>query len=191
MITRLLILLIALCSGFSSMAHPHNNVAQHVLLSMYPEKTVVKIRIVPSREEGHSVYSHIDADKNGKISTKEAEQFGREVIREATLVVNGRKVAITKPKVTIPSLEKLNRGFGLIEVVSEASLKFEDGVDSKIVFEMAYQKIAHVWFVQPFLSTELIDGRKPESVSRTKQGRKLEMILRSLWAATTAAKAGH
>lgn len=63
-------------------AHPHTKVEQQAILSIGLERAAIRIRILPSYDEGAEIFAHIDLDGDGKVPEAEVLHFAEEVASE-------------------------------------------------------------------------------------------------------------
>ena len=159
----------------SAVAHPHEDIDQQVLLSVGTGEVIVQIRISPSFTEGAAIFAHIDADADGAISEAEAEAFGAAVIADAALEVDGRRFDFNTPRVSVPALEWVAAGLGLIEVDATAAVNLTAAERHRVDFEILYEDLAHEWFVQPFYFPELMSALPQQSIERSAAGNRVRI----------------
>jgi hypothetical protein len=166
--------------AFSGMAgaHPHSYVDQQALIFVGLDALDLTIRIVPSFEDGAAIFAHIDSDGNGFVSDREATAFGAAVVAKAELEVDGREVTLLNALATVPSIEQLAAGGGVIEVEAQASFALGSGGKHRLVFGIAYEDLSHDWFIQPFFYRGLVDTGSPV-VQRTDTGNRVGIVFSS------------
>lgn len=149
--------------AFSGMAgaHPHSYVDQQALIFVGLDALDLTIRIVPSFEDGAAIFAHIDSDGNGFVSDREAATFGAAVVAKAKLEVDGRKVTLLNSITTVPSMQRVAAGGGVIEVEAQASFALGIGGEHRLVFGIAYEDLSHDWFIQPFFYRGLVEASSP------------------------------
>lgn len=175
LIPRLAGLLLAGASVGTAAAHPHEDIDQQVLLSVGTDEVIVQIRIAPSYTDGAAIFAHIDTDADGAISESEADAFGADVIASAALKVDGRRFAFNAPRVSVPALEWVAAGIGLIEVDATAAVNLTAVARHRVDFEISYEDLAHEWFVQPFYFPELISALPSQSIERSASGNRVRI----------------
>lgn len=156
-------------------AHPHKDIDQQVLLSVGPGEVIVQVRIAPSFTEGAAIFAHIDADGDGAVSESEADAFGADVIANAALKVDGRRFPFNAPRVSVPALEWVAAGLGLIEVDATAAVNLTAVERHRVDFEISYADLAHEWFVQPFYFPELMSALPSQSIERSAAGNRVRI----------------
>ena len=157
-------------------AHPHKDVEQQALVSVGLDVVSLEVRIVPSFEEGAAIFAHIDSDANGVVSADEAAKFGAEVIEKTVLKVDGWRIAFSSPRVAVPTSEWVAAGLGVIEVDADAAFDFTSTPDHSVAFEIAYENLAHTWFVQPFFYADLMATMSLQSLERAVAGSRVEIL---------------
>jgi hypothetical protein len=170
-------ILIATVAGGAAIAHPHKDVDQQVLLSVGTGKISVQIRIAPSYNDGAAIFAHIDTDGDGVISAPEGRGFGLEVISSSVLNVDGVRFEFGEPRVSVPEIEWLSAGLGLIEVDATAAVNLTARSHHSVDFEISYQELAHEWFLQPFYYPDLMRLLPSQAIERSPSGDRVEILL--------------
>ena len=92
---------------------------------------------------------------NGLVSDREASNFGRSILEDVTILVDGEQVSFFTPVVSIPDLQSINSGFGMIELETSVDIQLTDQRQHKLSFAIGYQEFANDWFIQPFYFPDL------------------------------------
>jgi hypothetical protein len=177
LISRFTRLLLACVAAGSADAHPHKDIDQQVLLSVGTGEVTVQIRIAPSYVDGAAIFAHIDADGDGVVSQSEARDFGSDVISNAALTVDGQRFQFNLPRVAVPALEWVSAGLGLIEVDATAAVNLTASLPHRVDFQIAYDDLAHEWFIQPFYYSDLMRLLPSQSFERSFSGDSVEIAL--------------
>jgi len=151
-------------------AHPHNYVDQQALLSVGANTVDVNIRIVPSFENGAAIFAAIDADGNGVVSQAEAAAFAAAVVANTSLEVDGNSIALQNATATVPYIDKVAAGFGIIEVDASAWFALSGVGEHQIAFAISYDDFSHDWQVQPFFYTDFAETISAQTVARSATG---------------------
>lgn len=177
LIVRVTGLLLA-CVAFGSVqAHPHKDIDQQVLLSVGPGAVTAQVRIAPSYTDGAAIFAHIDADGDGKVSASEAAAFGSAVMARASLRVDGLRFEFKSPHVAVPDREWVAAGLGLIEIDATAAINLTARAPHKVDFAMAYDELAHDWFIQPFYYPDLLSALPAQAIERSAAGNSVAIAL--------------
>jgi hypothetical protein len=158
-------------------AHPHKDIDQQVLVSVGTGEVIVQIRIAPSFTDGAAIFAHIDTDGDGAVSESEAAAFGADVIADALLKVDGRNFDFSAPRVSVPELEWVSAGLGLIEVDATAAVNLTAVAPHRVDFEISYNDLAHEWFIQPFYYPELLSALPTQSIERSESRSRVRIAL--------------
>lgn len=165
--------------SFDARAHPHKYVDQQALLYVGLDTVDVTIRIVPSFVEGSAIFDRIDSDRNGLVSEDEARAFGAEILGKARLDIDGRSVPWSRVAANVPARSLVAGGSGVIEVELSAPCRLAGGEEHQIDFEIAYDNLAHDWFVQPYFYESLVDATSSRIVERTDDAHRVGIRLGS------------
>ena len=173
MIRSLTHMLLACSATGAAIAHPHKDVDQQVHLAIGASEVIVQVRIAPSFVDGAAIFALIDVDSDGIVSETEASRFGFMVISSATLRLDGARVDLGMPEVSVPTQGSASAGFGLIEVAAVAAIDVADRAAHEIDFEISYGDISHEWFIQPFYFPELTAARTVPIIERSSSGERI------------------
>ena len=157
-------------------AHPHDSIEQQAALSIGSDVAVLHVRIVPSYAEGGAIHARIDENGDGSVSDDEAYSLGRQVVSRSRLEVDGDEVAFMNLKVDVPDFERTASGLGVIEIKADASIDLGSRGKHDLAFEIVYEEFSDDWFIQPFLYPDLNETMPPESIVRSKGGRRVEIL---------------
>ena len=161
---------VVVAPGGEAYAHPHATIDQQVQISVGRSRVVVGFAIVPSAPEGTSILAHLDRDGDGMISDQEASAFARDVVAGATLTLDGERIALGEPDVTVPRAEAIASGTGTIRVTTQAPLPLAGSTERDLALDVGFDAFAPDWFVQPFLLPELAGVGTISKIERSDRG---------------------
>lgn len=169
---RRLIFGIALAGlGAPTLAHPHSQVDQQLLVSLGRDGAAMQILITPSASNGAEIYGQIDLDRSGEINDAEAQAFAARVASAVRVEIDQTNMAISVTRVDLPDLDSMvaaTRPITLETSVTFEALAIEP---HEIVIEMSYQDLSHDWFIQPYLRPDLIALDAAPRIERREDGR--------------------
>ena len=156
-------------------AHPHRYVDQQALLYVGLETVDVTIRIVPSFVEGTAIFDRIDSDGNGLVSEDEAAAFGMEILSKTRLDIDGQSIPWSSVAANVPARHLIAAGSGMIEVELSAPSSLTGGENHVIDFQVAYDNLSHVWFLQPYYYEGLVEATSSRIVERTDDAHRIRI----------------
>lgn len=151
-------------------AHPHAYIDQQALISVGTNSVDVTIRILPSFTEGAAIFARIDRDGNGVVSAAEAAELATAVVATAQLEVDGQPVALRRATATVPGIDEVSAGFGVIEIAATAAFRLASSGDHQVSFDIGFDEFSPDWQLQPFFYTDFIETMSSRTVARSDTG---------------------
>jgi hypothetical protein len=106
-------------------AHRLDEYLQAARVSLEHTRVALEIDLTPGASVADGIIALIDRDGDSKISPLEAESYGRDVLGDIVLELDGRPVALTLSHVEVPSMDEMRHGLGAIQLRAGGSV--EDG----------------------------------------------------------------
>ena len=111
-------MLLVLALPASSSAHRLDEYLQASRVSLARDQVALEIDLTPGASIAARVAARVDRDADGRISPLEAEAYGRAVVREVLLEVDGRALPLTLTRVEASSIDEMREGLGSIQLVA-------------------------------------------------------------------------
>lgn len=123
----LLLGLIALLLGLlapprAAQAHPLDVYLQASYITVAPAQIVVELDLSPGALVAPQLLPQLDANGDQQISDAEGQAFVGGVLRDVTLQVDGRPLALQITRIDMPTYLALQAGYGTIRVFTQATL---------------------------------------------------------------------
>lgn len=99
-----------------SSGHRLDEYLQATRVSLQRERITLDIDLTPGANVAERVLALIDTDGDPRISPLEAESYGRTVLRDVILELDGRPVALSLTRVEAPTPEEIRHGLGTIQL---------------------------------------------------------------------------
>lgn len=163
MILRLFAALALLTPAYLA-AHPHSRVDQQAQVSVSRRSIVLTYRIVPSTRDGAAMFSHMDKNRDSRLSALERRGFGRELAVATRLTVNGKAVLLNVTDVSAPTRPSMSAGHGLINVRAIASVSLQRRRENRIAVIVTHHQFGGHWFLQPFYDVSVTNRINPTLV---------------------------
>jgi hypothetical protein len=123
----------------SPLAHRLDEYLQAARVSIARDRVALDIDLTPGANVADGIIALIDRDGDERISPLEAERYGRDVLADVVLELDGRPIALTLERVEAPSLEEIRHGLGAIQ------LRASGDVETRMTFrrELHFQNNHH------------------------------------------------
>jgi hypothetical protein len=108
-------------------AHRLDEYLQASRVSLARDQVAIEIDLTPGASIAARVVALVDRDGDGRISPLEAETYGRAVVRDVLLEVDGRALPLTLTRVEASSIAEMSDGLGSIRLVATGLLREAGG----------------------------------------------------------------
>src|SRR5262245_9705565 len=98
------------------LAHRLDEYLQATRIALARDHIDIEIDVTPGALIAGDMTSRLDLDADGHISPLEAEAYGRSVLREAQLDLDGVPLLLTLTRVEVPSIGEMSDGVGTIQI---------------------------------------------------------------------------
>jgi hypothetical protein len=109
-------IVLALLLPGASAAHGLDEYLQAARVSLAHDRITLHVDLTPGVSIAAPVVAMLDRDGNGAISPAEAEAYGKAVLGDLALTLDGRRVLLTLTRVEIPSIDEMRHGLGTIQL---------------------------------------------------------------------------
>ena len=113
------IVIVALASASPS-AHRLDEYLQAARVNLARNAVELEIDLTPGASVAEAVIALVDADGDNAITPVEAESYGRSVLNDILVELDGSRVALTLARVEVPSLDAMRHGMGTIQLRATA-----------------------------------------------------------------------
>jgi hypothetical protein len=100
----------------SALAHRLDDYLQATLVSIDPGEVRLQINLTPGVAVADRVLTVVDRDHDGVISTNEAAAYCELLMRELTVKLDGREVALKLSASNFPAPAELRTGWGIMQM---------------------------------------------------------------------------
>jgi hypothetical protein len=109
-------LVFLLASAGEVSAHRLDEYLQAARVALDRDRVTLEIDLTPGMSIASALNAVVDRDRDSAISPEEAEAYGRAVLADVVLEVDGRHVPMTLTRVDVPSPDEMRSGLGTIQV---------------------------------------------------------------------------
>jgi hypothetical protein len=142
-------------------AHPHSSVDQQAQVILGPSGVEVVYHIVPSSVSGEAMFDQMDANGDGQLSAREAQDFARVLAAMSVLQIDGQTEILALTDVSVPERAQMALGQGAITLRARFAAPLEAA--AQVSLDIHYEGFSHDWFIQPYSR----DGRTISGIERT------------------------
>jgi len=146
--TKKLATLATLLLGLATSVHGHrlDEYLQATIISVERDRVHASMRLIPGVAVFQAVFASIDTNGDGFISKVEQRSYAERVLRELSLMIDGKRLEATLVSVRFPEVEQLKKGLGEIQIEFTARLPL-GGPARKIALENHHQNAISAYLV--------------------------------------------
>jgi HupE / UreJ protein len=149
----LLAVLLAFAATAPALAHRLNQYLQATTIAVAPDGVTLQVRLTPGVDIAATVIAALDGDHDGTLSSAEAQAYAEEVVRDLSLAIDGRPVALRLQSWAVAPLSAMTSGQG--ESIVTMSAPFTGGAGAhELAFENRHQ---------PSVAAYLVNALQPQS----------------------------
>ena len=138
----------------SPSAHRLDEYLQASRVSLERTGVLLEIDLTPGASVADSIIALVDRDGDNTITPSEAERYGRAVIADVVLELDGRPVALTLVRVEAPSLEEMRHGLGAIQVRARGDIEPRMSFRRDLHFQNNHQAASSVYLVNALMPSD-------------------------------------
>ena len=125
---------ILLSLGAGAFAHRLDEYLQATIISVENDRLQVSMRLVPGVAVSSIVLASIDTNGDGVISEAEQRTYAERVLRDLSILVDGKSASPTLVSQKFPAIEEIKEGLGEVRIEFTVDLA-PGGPERRIVFE--------------------------------------------------------
>ena len=135
-------------------AHRLDEYLQATRIAFAPARVAVEIDLTPGASVADTVIALIDGDADGSITVTEAETYGRGVLTDLLLDVDGDRLALTLDRVEVPSMDEMRHGLGTIQVRASSDVEPRVRFRRQLHFQNNHQPESSVYLVNALVPAD-------------------------------------
>ena len=117
-ITAVAALFVVLTGASPASAHRLDEYLQAMRVDVRPEGIVLELDLTPGANIAADVLAALDPDGDGIVQPSEADAYVTAVLRSVEVAVDGERLAVGLVNRTIPSVDDLRAGSGVISLIA-------------------------------------------------------------------------
>lgn len=151
---RLLFCLLSACAlQVTTSAHVLDQYLQVTQIALAPDGMRVVLRLVPGVQVADRIYTLIDTDGNGQITTAEGQAYARRVLQDIALSVNGVNTSLSLSDIQFPTQQEMREGLGTIRLTFVAAVTLATADQQQLYFRNNHQPELGVYLVNALVPT--------------------------------------
>ena len=115
--------ILLLASGGDVSAHRLDEYLQATRVSIARGRLAIEMDLTPGVSIASSVIGLVDTNADGSIVPAEAEAYGRTVLSDLLMTLDGGRVGMTLVRVEIPTIDEMRNGMGTIRLHAAGSVE--------------------------------------------------------------------
>jgi hypothetical protein len=101
-------------------AHRLDEYLQAARVEVARDHIVLEVDLTPGSSIASGVITTLDRDADGTIAPLEARAYGRSVLSDLTLELDGRRIDVALTRIEVPTLGEMRDGMGAIRLKAQA-----------------------------------------------------------------------
>ncbi len=159
---RFFLLAIGVLLAWPSSAEPHrlDEYLQATRLAFTRDGVVVELDLTPGVSVAPQIFAMVDGDGDTRVSPAEIETYGRRVLHDLSLQIDGEQYPLTLRSAESPSWDEIREGVGTFRLEAFTNAPLAKRGRHHIVYENSHEATSGVYLVNALLpsSNEVILG---------------------------------
>jgi hypothetical protein len=132
-------------------AHRLDEYLQAARVSLTHTRVDLEIDLTPGASVADGIIAMIDRDSDKRISPLEAERYGRDVLSDVVLELDGQPIALTLNHVEASPLEELRHGLGAIQLRASGDVASRMSFRRELHFQNNHHAASSVYLVNALM----------------------------------------
>jgi hypothetical protein len=162
-------------------AHRLDEYLQAARLSLARDRITLEVDLTPGANIASAIVPLLDRDGDHSISPIEAAAYGRVVLADLVLELDGRPVALTLTRVEAPSIEEMREGSGTIQVRAVGTVEAVAAGRRRLDFRNNHQPAGSVYLANALVPDDRDVGVAAQTRDPRQQGVRIEYDVRPQW----------
>jgi hypothetical protein len=165
------VLTVILANPAVAAAHRLDEYLQASRVTLDRSRITLEIDLTPGANMASAAVSLLDLDRDGTISPAEAGAYGRRVLADLVLTLDGRAVVLDLTRAEAPSISEMHDGLGTIRLTAVAQVPSVFAGRRQLRLRNGYQPITSVYLANAMIPND--DG--VAVVRQTRDSRQQEL----------------
>jgi hypothetical protein len=120
-------LVILLAAGNDVAAHRLDEYLQATRVSFARDQLALDVDLTPGASIAPGIIAMLDTNSDGSIASAEAEAYGRIVVSDLRVTLDGKAVVLTLDRAEIPPIDDMRHGTGVIRLHAKGGIEAGTG----------------------------------------------------------------
>ena len=152
-------------------AHRLDEYLQAARVSLGRTGVLIELDLTPGATVASTIVPLIDSDADGVISPAEIEAYGRRVLADLTITLDGRDIVLQLTRIDAPSIDEMREGMGIIQLRATGRVNAGPGT-RRLYLQNRHLPAASVYMVNALMPddraiTVVSQRRDPQQSSAT------------------------
>jgi len=152
-------------------AHRLDEYLQAARVSLGRTRVLIELDLTPGATVASAIVPLIDRDADGVISPAEIEAYGRRVLADLTITLDGRDIVLQLTRIDAPSIDEMREGMGNIQLRATGRVNAGPGT-RRLYLQNRHLPAASVYMVNALMPddraiTVVSQRRDPQQSSAT------------------------
>jgi hypothetical protein len=165
----------------SPSAHRLDEYLQAARVSLAHTRVELEIDLTPGASVAEGIIALVDRNGDKTISPEEAAQYGRDVLADVVLELDGRPIALTLNHVEVPHLEEMRHGLGAIQLRASGAVESRMSFRRELHFQNNHHAAGSVYLVNALMPTDPGISVVTQRRDATQRDARIEYSVRPQW----------
>jgi hypothetical protein len=162
-------------------AHRLDEYLQAARVSLTHTRVDLEIDLTPGASVADGIIAMIDRDGDKRISPHEAERYGRDVLADVVLELDGQPIALTLNHVEASPLEELRHGLGAIQLRASGDVASRMSFRRELHFQNNHHAASSVYLVNALMPQDPGITVVAQTRDTTQRDARIEYSVRPQW----------
>ena len=156
----------------SATAHVLDEYVQAAQITLTLRSVRVELRLTPGVRVAQRIFTAIDSDGNGQVSSTEEQEYAQRVMQDVALELDGRRTPLSLSSIQVPTLNEMNGGGSAIRFDLTAEIALDKTGEHQLSFTNEHMPKLSVYLVNVLASSTdaiKITGQQRDELQRRLQ----------------------
>jgi hypothetical protein len=156
----------------SASAHVLDEYVQAAQITLTHHSVRVELRLTPGVRVAQRIFTSIDSDGDGQITSREEQAYAQQVTQDVALELDGRRTPLSLSSIQVPTLNEMNGGASAIRLDLTAETALDKNGEHQLSFTNEHLPKLSVYLANvlvPSVDAIKITGQQRDELQRRLQ----------------------
>jgi hypothetical protein len=156
----------------SASAHVLDEYVQAAQITLTHRSVKVELRLTPGVRVAQRIFTSIDSNGDGQISSTEEQGYAQQVMQDVALELDGRRTPLSLSSIQVPTLNEMNGGASAIRLDLTAETALDKNGEHQLSFTNEHLPKLSVYLVNvlvPSVDAIKVTGQQRDELQRRLQ----------------------